>query len=413
MKNILVEALLNNGAKRQYFTKDTTSYSYKTGNPILDYGVGYRVNVYNKNDEVVDSYPSLGIMAGSQVCCIGKPSTGKTTWAVGTAAAITRGLDNAFTIHFDLEQAQNYTRIHNITKFKISEIENDSKYILKQGFYSISDIKAAIMQIYMEKTAHPDKYKYDCGMKDEFGNPIILYVPTVVIIDSIPQLATDVNLNDKKDRAKVEEVMSQTERMRVTGEISRFYGEIIPYQKEANIILISINQIKKRASVGMVPTPGEMLYLNQDEALPGGTAPQFLANLLLKFIAIGGEKLSEEEDGIDGFGSKVRIIKSRTNTNGKDLHMIYDKHRGFDSLRTSFTFAKENGLVGGNRNGYYFTELENGKEHKFTLRNMTEDFRNDRELYKMLYSQIIPILSSELQNLTDFDLSIPEEELEY
>ena len=120
-----------------------------------------------------------------------------------------------------------------------------------------------------------------------------------------------------------------------------------------------------------------------------------------------------EDDGIDGFGAKIRVIKSRTSTNGMDIHVIYDKVRGFDSLRTSVEFAKEMGLLGGNRGGYYFANLENGKEHKFTARNMTEDFRNDRELYKMLYSQIIPILDARIPNVDPETEAIPEEELDY
>lgn len=290
MKNILVEALQNNGAKKNYFDNDISSFCYKTGNPVMDYAIGCQVDVYNEDDTVKESYPSLGIPNGSQVCCIGKPSTGKTTWAVGVASEITRSnpnipqMANAFTIHFDLEQATvNFTRVKQITRFKMSEIDKEKKYLLKQGFYSISDIKSIIMQIYMEKISDPGKFMYDTGKLDEFGKPIVIYVPTVVIIDSIPQLATDVNLNDKKDRAKVEEVSSQTDRMRVTGEISRFYSEIIPYQKEANIILISINQIKDRSQVGAMPSPAEMLYLGQNESL---NIEFYILNLIIKNIRV-------------------------------------------------------------------------------------------------------------------------------
>ena len=414
MRNAIVQALIEANPKdARLYLPDSTSYSYKTGNPVIDYSLGYRVNVFGDNDEVTDTYASLGIAAGKQVCCIGKPSTGKTTWAVQTAAAIVRGVPNANVYHFDLEQGQIYTRIITLTRFKMSEIKNDGKYILKQGSYSISDIKKVIMQIYMEKVSDPNKYRYDTGKLDEFGNPIVLYVPTVVIIDSIPQLSTYVNLGEKKDRAKVEDVSSQADRMRVTGEISRFYGEIGPYQQEANIIVISINQIKKRGNMGVIPSPAEMMYLGQDETAPGGLAPQFLANQLLKFIAIGGEKKTVEEDGFDGFGAKIRVIKSRTSVNGQDIHVIYDKVHGFDSLRTSVEFARENGLLGGNRGGYYFPNLENGKEHKFTLKNMNEDFRNDRELYHMLYSQIIPILDARIPTINPDDNDIPEEELDY
>lgn len=120
-----------------------------------------------------------------------------------------------------------------------------------------------------------------------------------------------------------------------------------------------------------------------------------------------------EDDGFNGFGSKIWIVKSRTSENGKTLHMIYDKLTGFDSLRTSVEFAKEHGLIGGNKARYYFTNVENPKEHTFTLKNMHDDFRNDRELYRLLYNGILPILDAEIPAMTDENEEIPEEEMAY
>ena len=44
---------------------------------------------------------------------------------------------------------------------------------------------------------------------------------------------------------------------------------------------------------------------------------------------------------------------------------------------------------------------------------MHEDFRNDRELYKLLYDAILPILESEIPAMEDENQDIPEEELAY
>jgi hypothetical protein len=77
------------------------------------------------------------------------------------------------------------------------------------------------------------------------------------------------NENDKKDLAKLEEIGTQTDRMRLTGEIGRFFNEIMPYIRTANITLIAINQIKTNPNMGIVKSPSEILYLKQDEALPG------------------------------------------------------------------------------------------------------------------------------------------------
>lgn len=90
--------------------------------------------------------------------------------------------------------------------------------------------------------------------------------------------------------------------------------------------------------------------------------------------------------------------------------MIYDKIRGIDSLRSSVNYAKEIGILGGNRNGYY---LGDDKDNKFTLRNMHQDFKDNRELYKKLYSHIIPVLESRLSAITPEEMDIPEEEMDY
>ena len=76
-------------------------------------------------------------------------------------------------------------------------------------------------------------------------------------------------LSQWKEAAKLEEIASQTDRMRLTGEIGRFYSELQQYIKEANIIVISINQIKTNPDMGIVKSPSEILYLSTNESLPG------------------------------------------------------------------------------------------------------------------------------------------------
>lgn len=269
IRNPLIENLRSKQKKgKSYFDCNASVISYKTGFPTLDYYLGYRVNVYDKNNKVIESYPSLGITCGSFVTFIGKPSTSKTTTAVQVASNIVRGFESGSVIHFDLEQAMNYSRIRNLTKFKMDEMQA-GKYILRQEQNTINDIKATIGEIYMEKISNPELYQYDSGVKNEFGENIILFQPTVVIIDSIATLSTGINENDKNDLKKLEEVGSQTERMRITGEISRFFTELTPIIRTANIIVISINQIKSRPQLGFAPSPSEILYLKIDESLPG------------------------------------------------------------------------------------------------------------------------------------------------
>lgn len=267
-KNFLVESLRKNSGKNNYFDCNASVISYKTGFPVLDYYLGYKVNVFDDSDKLVDTYPSIGVTAGSYVEFIGKPSTSKTTTAVQIASNIVRNFDNGIVIHFDLEQAMNYSRIQALSKFSMSDMSN-GKYILRQEKSTLEDMKKTIMDLYKEKTSNPDLYKYKTGKLNEFGEEIELYVPTVIILDSIATITMSLNENDKKDLAKLEEIGTQTDRMRLTGEIGRFFNEIMPYIRTANITLIAINQIKTNPGMGIVKSPSEILYLKQDEALPG------------------------------------------------------------------------------------------------------------------------------------------------
>ena len=408
-KNFLIQSLRQATGKKNLFDANASVISYKTGFPVLDYYLGYQVNVYNDDNELVLSYPSLGITAGSYVEFIGKPSTSKTTTAIQIASNIVRNFDNGSVIHFDLEQAMNYTRIQTLSKFNIRTIR-DGKYILRQEKNTLENIKETIVEIASEKENNPDIYKYKTGKLNEFGEEIEIFEPTVIILDSIASITNGLDINNKKEMEKMKEIGTQTDRMRLTGEIGRFFNEILTQLRTYNIILIAINQIKVNPNMGIVKSPAEILYLDQDEALPGGRTPQFLAHILLKFIAVGSEKYTKEDEGFDGFGVKIKIIKSRTNQAGQIVPMIYDKVRGLDSLRSSVRYSKDIGLLNGNKNGYYF---EDDKEHKFTLKNMHQDYKENRELYTCLYSRIIPRLEEHLSVVSPEELEIVEEEFDY
>lgn len=264
MKNLLAQALRAN-SKTGAFDSNASVVSYETGFPVLDYYLGYKVNVYDNDDNIIDSYNSLGITGGSFVTFIGKPSTSKTTTAVQIAANIVRNFDSGMVIHYDLEQAQNYTRIQTLTKFSMRDMK-EGKYILRQENNSIDDIYKAIMEIYFEKTSrNPDDYKYDTGKLNEFGEPIIIPVPTVVIIDSIASLTEGVNENDKTDVKKISELEGNTYANRVARDISQFYTKLLPRLRAANITVIAINQIKTKVDIGLVKTPAQIMYLKADE----------------------------------------------------------------------------------------------------------------------------------------------------
>ena len=162
--------------------------------------------------------------------------------------------------------------------------------------------------------------------------------------------------------------------------------------------------------MGIVKSPAEVLYMKQDETCTGGKTPLFLAHILLKFIAVGSEKYDDEDDGFSGFKVRTDIIKSRVSAAGKFCNLIYDKNTGVDMVRSTVDYAKEMGLVSGNRNGYYFIT---DKDEKFTLKNMPLDFKANPKLYKIMKDNVVPLLEQNLSGITPEELDVPDEEINF
>ena len=413
-KNFLIQALRENELAKgkkgdDYFNCNASVVSYSTGYPVLDYYLGYKVNVFNKKNEFIESYPSLGITAGSFVMFIGKPSTSKTSTAISIAGNIVRNFDNGTVLHYDLELATNYTRIQALTRLPMQAMR-EGKYILRQEQTTLEDIKASIIRVYNEKINNPDKYKYKTGKMNEFNEEIEIFEPTVVIIDSIATITMAMEDGSAKSLAKAEEIGTQTDRMRLTGEIGRFFNEIMPYIRTANITVIGINQIKVNPQMGLIKQPAQIIGLQMSENVPGGYAPLFLAHILLRFNAVTSEKYSDEEDGWGGFKVKCDVIKSRVSQALKSCYLMYDKTHGVDMVRSTVEYAKDMGLVGGNRNGYYFND---NKDEKFTLRSMPADFRANPKLYKIMKDNVIPLLEQNLSSMAPEEMYVPEEEMNF
>ena len=92
------------------------------------------------------------------------------------------------------------------------------------------------------------------------------------------------------------------------------------------------------------------------------------------------------------------------------MPLVFDKVKGHDSLRSSIRLAKDLGVLGGNRNGYY---LGDNKDQKFRATTVHQDFNENRELYKILYGYIIPELEKNISSVKPEELINPDEEMDY
>jgi RecA/RadA recombinase len=373
--------------KKGLFTRTQTAIGYPTGFLPLDYRNGYMVQVRDLDDNIVKEYMSGGIVGGSFNTFIGKSGVAKTTAAVQIGMNIVKPFEDAFVQHYDLEQALTYTRIKNVTG--ATQRDLDEKYVLKQERTYIEDIFDGIMEIARDKEEFRDELMYDTGLLNEFNQPIKAFVPTVVIIDSIPT----VTFRPSKENS--EEMEGGTYANRVAKSLSQFYKKSTPIIKTYNIIVIAINHINQKIEINpMMKSQPQLLHMKMDESMPGGNAPIYYAHNLLKFVSAG--KIKAEDEGFDGFKARIEFLKSRTNKAGQSCELIYNQELGFDPIMTMYNYANDRNLIEG-RNPYRY--VTGFKDVKFDSRKFRKHFLENEQLRFALMDQSLPMLERDLSRV--------------
>lgn len=350
-----------------------TAMGFKTGIDLLDYKNGKLVMPKGHKP-----YFSVGIEEGSYIMVIGRSGSGKSTLAIQMACNIVEPYENGAVYIDDVEAAMNMTRIKTISGWDDDMLENKIVHrnvgITTESFYkNINEVYKLKMEMKDELTVVSDKL-------DSRGNPIEYLEPTVYILDSLAMLSTD-SISEEEELSGQ---MSQTSVARANASVFR---RILPKLKQANIILIVINHVMTKVDINpMVKSKAQINYLKQDETIPGGHTPLYLANNI--FRVDPGSKLAEDEKfGIPGFMNKITIIKSRTNRAGQELDCVYDQNNGFSNEYSNFNFLKDQKLVGGAGRSFY---LQGAESIKFSQKAFEEKLYESEELqkvYKKLLAQ--------------------------
>lgn len=407
MDNLLLKRLREND-QDNLFEQSNSLVPYKTGLDLLDYRLGYKLVAKDMDENIIGNHDAIGVVGGSFITLIGKSGTAKTAMACKMAANIVKPYKNGLVIHFDLEGAMTLTRYRNLTNLTNKELSEH--IILKSDRTYLENITDTIMAITQEKAKHKKDYTYITEFKNEFGEKMDLYVPTVFVIDSIPQLS--MKPEQKKVKAKKGsgeedymvdniELGKNTYAMRVARDLTQFFKQYLSIIREYNITIISINHIHPKIQIDnpFAKSQAQVLYLKQDEQLPGGTATVYYANTIIKNVAIGSSKANIEEDGYAGFTVKSEIIKSRTNISGVSVPLVYDQNTGFSNERSLLYYAKEElGILnGGRRNSRY---IGDNKDVRFDELNFVEEFKRP-EVKQVLMDAVQPHLEAMLFGTSD------------
>jgi len=362
----------------------TTPVAYPTGFSELDYLNGQKVEVYDRDDNLIMEYDSVGVVEGTMNTIIADAGLGKTTIAQQFATTIAARYDNSFVVHEDIEQASHLNRVYNISRLSASWMR--THYTMYQDTHAETVVDRfkdhALMKLNNRKV-----FEYDTGLKDMYGDKLIRMQPSFMLLDSLAMMRSeDLDMDaDKDSTGKATNNMSGARNARFNSEI---FKQMLPYAKKANIILYIINHISRKVDIGFVKSARDLVGLGENESLPGGRASVYLANNVLR-LKNKCQLKPDKEYGINGYIIGATYYKSRTNASNVECELIFDKSNGYSKILTMLHFGLNNNLVKKSGNKYYVKGYE---DTIFTKKTFMSTCEEHPILLNALYNLMHPIL---------------------
>jgi len=385
--------IISGGGSSRVFSKNTLiDYSYSTGIPIIDYALGYEVNVFD-GDTFVKKRTCLGLQAGSFNVVTGRTQAYKTTICIKIIAEIAYKYGGNI-VHYDAEQRLVLQRAKNLSKLPGDWFTGEyPRYSLRSGAIGFDTLQNDIAEIYSAKMQNKQYLLQDTGEVDDQNKPIKLMPPTVVFLDSLQDvIEKEYNVDDKKWVEDSKELRGNMYGAQSAKTIRGLLTDILPMLKEANIILIAIAH--KTSNMSLNPFAGvkkQFQYGANDERISGGSAVEFNASSVLNFSGLVSEdsRYHEAQDGFEGNTVLFEPTKCSTNESGNvktglGFNIIIDKRReGVDNIRTLIEYLRQKGRLKGNKAGFRVID-DKGEpiSEKFTWKTCYNDFKEDPASYK-------------------------------
>ena len=395
--NPLLNALRENDKKNLFKTNVVTAF-HKTGFAVFDHYFGAVVNIHDKDGKFIKQEPRVGQAAGTFNLIIANTGAGKTTFASQVAANIMRQYPYSNVIHFDCEERFDVSRCETITKLPARYFEED-RYMIKTGAVGLDVIQEMIVKSYTAKMKIGEELMVDTGYTDEFGKPVRVFQPTIVIIDSMTAVIDKTfNVDNAKEASEAEKMRSNTDGARDSKTLKGFFKDILPLCKEANIIIYGINHINTNMSMNaFTPVAKQQNYLKQDESIPGGKSMLYYPFNIIKMVAKPADDFTEEADGFSGHIVMFEPIKSSSNQSGNNskgisFEMVFAHKYGFDALRTLIHYGRQNGIIEGNKTRMRFKD---DNTFTFTWKNINQEAK-EKPIYECIRKYIIPVLEEHL-----------------
>lgn len=394
LEDLDLMTVLSAGGTSQVFKKNTlVDYCYPTGISVIDYALGFEVNVKDESGTIIKKRICLGLQAGSFNVITGPTQSFKTTMGIQMAANVGYA-NNGNIIHIDAENRLVLQRAKTLTKLPESWFDGEfPRYVIKGGAIGYDTLQAYVTEVYENKMRHIDVLTKDTGEVDDHNRPIKLMPPTVIFVDSLSDIISkEYDIRDRKEWDKQKEMRSNTDGMQNAKTLKGVISDILPMLKEANIIMLVIAH--ENANVAMTAFAGpkkQFQYGNKDIKISGGKAVEYNTSALMTFTGEIKEdsRYHVASDGFEGNTVLFEPTKVSTNESGNDkaglgFRIVIDKRKnGVDNIRTLILFLNQRGRLKGNKAGYKVISKD-GEEltNRFTWKNVYEDFKNDLVAYK-------------------------------
>ena len=133
----------------------------------------------------------------------------------------------------------------------------------------------------------------------------------------------------------------------------------------------------------------------------------YLSNNIIKFT--NSTKLTDDKTfGINGFHSKVQLVKSRTNRAGQELQMIYNQDYGFDRHLTNFQALKDADLIRGSGTWFYLDGLPSVK---FQQKQFLQKFYENPLLRRAMMETCVELYQSYIPKFAQPSSEMTEDEI--
>lgn len=386
LKDADLMTILSNNGQSSVFKKNTlVDFSYSTGISVIDYSLGYEVNIKDASGTLIGKRLCLGIQAGTFNVITGPTQSFKTTIGMIIAANIAMN-NGGNVIHLDAENRLVIQRLKNLTGLPDNWFDGDSpRYALRSGAIGYDTLQSIVTDIYENKMRYKDILLKDTGVVDCNNNPIKMMPPTIMFLDSLSDvISKEYEIRDAKEWDKQKEMRGNTDGMQNAKTLKGVLCDILPMLKEANIIFITIAH--ENANVAMNPYAGvkrQFQYGAHDIKISGGKSVEYNASSVMAFSGESKEdsRYYEQQDGFEGNTILYEPVKLSTNQSGNNktgrgFRIVIDKTKnGVDNIRTLVLLLNSKGRLKGNKAGFKVLD-EKGNEisEKFTWKHVYEDF---------------------------------------